>query len=626
MTHITASSTNNYSDRKPMYHGASARADSNSRVSYGIILALIMLIILLTMGDPGIAYAGTEGETSAPEGDYLYDSPKFSNYDVRKKDSEGNSTIVYTASDTRKAACRMMNKMANVEWKVDKTFTYDYASNQSVKIKKTLTYYGIPYTQYNRIYPEYDSATVNDRITKASTKADSVKGLDCSSAVSYALRSAKGKTDSATYLMGKSSPYVSNAFLFDGMRDDEGVDVSLSGKNITYRNNLRYVGWYGNYKGYSGAKDTLTIIDGLSNAYPTAGGDIYSNVYAKIRPGDALVKVNPYEGHVIMVTGVRLVYDENNKIDPLKSHVVMTDQNDPYIRYEEGLEWSSSWRRNYSGPYSSFVSLKALGYLPVTAFSNTSTYTIKYDSKGGSVTPKAQTKSFYEGIRLSDRIPRKSGYTFLGWKPKNDPIKRIYLPGEYYNADKSDTMTAVWQKNSSDDVIKLSSRLIEVGISYDTTTYSGKVKTPKVESVRAGGVKLPSGSYTVTYADGRKNVGKYSIKIKLGGNYKGSKTVYFKIRPKASPIKELTALSGGLRVKYTKVTPQCTGYQIQYSLNKDFSTKKSVNITSYKTVSKKITGLKGKTRYYVRVRTYKTVNGTKYWSKWSKTRYIKTLS
>ena len=52
--------------------------------------------------------------------------------------------------------------------------------------------------------------------------------------------------------------------------------------------------------------------------------------------------------------------------------------------------------------------------------------------------------------------------------------------------------------------------------------------------------------------------------------------------------------------------------------------KKTVNVAGYTKVSKKITGLKGGKRYYVRIRTYKTISGTKYYSPWSKAKTVTT--
>lgn len=51
---------------------------------------------------------------------------------------------------------------------------------------------------------------------------------------------------------------------------------------------------------------------------------------------------------------------------------------------------------------------------------------------------------------------------------------------------------------------------------------------------------------------------------------------------------------------------------------------KTCTVTSNKTTSKTFTGLKSKKKYYVWVRTYKTVNGTKHYSAWSARSYITT--
>ena len=51
---------------------------------------------------------------------------------------------------------------------------------------------------------------------------------------------------------------------------------------------------------------------------------------------------------------------------------------------------------------------------------------------------------------------------------------------------------------------------------------------------------------------------------------------------------------------------------------------KTVTVSSYKTTSKTVKSLKAKKKYYVRVRTYKTVSGTKYYSSWSKAKSVTT--
>ena len=69
-----------------------------------------------------------------------------------------------------------------------------------------------------------------------------------------------------------------------------------------------------------------------------------------------------------------------------------------------------------------------------------------------------------------------------------------------------------------------------------------------------------------------------------------------------------------------------TGYEIQYSTSKKFTKKttKSKKVTGYKKTSVKISKLKAKKTYYVRIRTYKKIGKVTYYSKWSKSLKKKT--
>ena len=153
-------------------------------------------------------------------------------------------------------------------------------------------------------------------------------------------------------------------------------------------------------------------------------------------------------------------------------------------------------------------------------------------------------------------------------------------------------------------------------LSTTSYTYDGKVKTPTVTVKDSAGKTLKKNTdYTVSYAKGRKNVGTYKVTIKLKGNYSGTKTLNFKINPAKTAVSKLTASKNSIKVNVTKKSTQVTGYQIQYSTSKKFTGAKT--ITSYKTTSVTLKNLKVKKLYYIRVRTYKTVNGKKYYSAWS---------
>ena len=88
-------------------------------------------------------------------------------------------------------------------------------------------------------------------------------------------------------------------------------------------------------------------------------------------------------------------------------------------------------------------------------------------------------------------------------------------------------------------------------------------------------------------------------------------------------ISKITAGKKKLTVKWKK-QKEINGYEVEYSLNEDFSDSKTLTIKNPKANGKYIKKLKAKKKYYVRVRVYKTVNGKKYYSEWSKVKSAKT--
>lgn len=156
-------------------------------------------------------------------------------------------------------------------------------------------------------------------------------------------------------------------------------------------------------------------------------------------------------------------------------------------------------------------------------------------------------------------------------------------------------------------------------------TYNGKARKPAI-AIKIKGVTLKKGrDYTLSYKNNR-NVGKATIIIKGKGKYNKTKSVTFKIRPKETSLFSLSARQNSIIVKYKKNTFQTKGYQIQYSTNSDFSSSKtkSVNISDNTKTKATISNLTYSKKYYIRIRTYKTVKGTKYYSKWSRKKSIVT--
>ena len=151
---------------------------------------------------------------------------------------------------------------------------------------------------------------------------------------------------------------------------------------------------------------------------------------------------------------------------------------------------------------------------------------------------------------------------------------------------------SVCKKTLSTTVIPKAS---SIKLKATSLTYNGKVRTPKViVKDRTGKTLVKNTDYTVSYAKGRKYVGKYAVKITFKGKYSGTKMLYFTIKPKATSISSLTAGSKKFTVKWKKQATQTTGYQVQYSASSKFSKAKTVTVGKNTTVSKKISKLSGK--------------------------------
>lgn len=169
-------------------------------------------------------------------------------------------------------------------------------------------------------------------------------------------------------------------------------------------------------------------------------------------------------------------------------------------------------------------------------------------------------------------------------------------------------------------------------VTVSNCTYNGKRRKPKV-TVTIRGEKIAAKYYKVKYSSGRKKVGKYTVTVtvkkkaaKKTATYTTSATGTFKIKPVKTKLKSLKTGKKKVKATWKKKKKQVSGYQVQVSTKKSFkaSATKSYLVKSNKTTKKTISKLKAKKRYYVRVRTYKTVKGVKYYSSWSNKKSVKT--
>ena len=119
----------------------------------------------------------------------------------------------------------------------------------------------------------------------------------------------------------------------------------------------------------------------------------------------------------------------------------------------------------------------------------------------------------------------------------------------------------------------------------------------------------------------------YSFRVRAYKNY-GSRRIYGDFSPvytnttlPKKPTLTLKTSNKNITASWKKV--RASGYEIQRSTRKNFKNATTYIVASGDKTSKKFKNLKKGRVYYIRVRAYKTYNGHRYYSAWSKTKSIK---
>lgn len=272
------------------------------------------------------------------------------------------------------------------------------------------------------------------------------------------------------------------------------------------------------------------------------------------------------------------------------------------------------------------VSTNSSGYLSIS-------FGKEYDSSSG--------RRWY--VELFDSSQRKiKGYTFYCGNTNTEITERIWTSSgiyyikvtpEYYNWSDVTYKIKINLNLPTPSISSVSNKSSGINVKWgkvsNATGYyiyrktGSNGKWTKIKTV-SGGTKI---SYTDT-AVKNKNSTTYYYKVyafnsKIKSTGSGSKRIVRMIAPTLSTPQNTS--SRKITVKWKK-NSKASGYQIQYATSKKFSGgNKTKTITGKSTVSTVISGLiKGKT-YYVRIRSYRTVNGIKYYSSWSSVKSTKIL-
>ena len=235
------------------------------------------------------------------------------------------------------------------------------------------------------------------------------------------------------------------------------------------------------------------------------------------------------------------------------------------------------------------------------------TWTINQDTKPG--------KCRYGGLIQGITIPEESTVTFYF------RLENIYGDNEIYFAIMSST--DLWY-STLDENTKVSKKITQTSDQMDSIS-----------------VKLPAGTYYFATYSIWMSYGNRTSTV-LGHCYatydEGKKEVEKAVvNPPSSPaeIKDLPAVSirkpqprkKAATIKWKKLNKakrnKIAKIQIQYSRDKNFKSNVKTVYAKKTAVSIKISKLKAKKKYYVRIRAYKKVDNTLHVSRWSTTKSVK---
>lgn len=226
----------------------------------------------------------------------------------------------------------------------------------------------------------------------------------------------------------------------------------------------------------------------------------------------------------------------------------------------------------------------------------------------------------------------------VAWMLKNYLGKKGFnLNGEYNGMSTYQGLLAMdaYQRASAG-----ATKLFDVKWPANTITVKNVTKTAstKTQTVKLGGKAKESAKLTYKSDSKYVKVDKKG-KVTIAKNFVGKATITVTAsatKTYQETTKKVTVTVNPAKVKLTgvknykgrklkacwKKNTKVTGYQVQYSTSSKFKSAKTVTVKGYKSTSKTITKLTKNKKYYVRVRTYKTVSKVNYYSGWSNTKSI----
>lgn len=214
----------------------------------------------------------------------------------------------------------------------------------------------------------------------------------------------------------------------------------------------------------TGKKDTAVTIPNQLPKPPVnqmnaqfAGWGISENAPATVQPGESYTGSEDITLYAQWKTGeLTVYYDANGGSGAPGMQTFSEDAQDKLLSQQvpvrEGYQfegWSVDPNAKYAKyqPGSQYDGMQSVVLYAVWEADKLQTVVITYDANGGEHAPEAQHVSVGQTAMLSEQIPIKAGYRFMGWAEDEQAEEAYYHPGEAYLFNADVTFYAVWDKD-----------------------------------------------------------------------------------------------------------------------------------------------------------------------------------
>ena len=214
-------------------------------------------------------------------------------------------------------------------------------------------------------------------------------------------------------------------------------------------------------------REYIVVIGVNGNRHYVAADYVKDGTVYICDPGYDRTLLSEYTPSCLLVFAVDEQYVDPSAPPPASSLWVVTDASGVRVRNGPGLGYDRLFAYPKGTRFEVLETAEADGYLwartpdgwcalrtldgaeifcePVNP---TDSYPVTYHTNGGTGGPEAQTKIAGTDLRLSNVVPTKEGYRFLGWSPDPSAISAEYVPGGWYRQDAALALYAVWMAES----------------------------------------------------------------------------------------------------------------------------------------------------------------------------------